>query len=155
MTGLLTVIYVMAAVAAQDPNASRDTKLIADVQQLSADKLDPALASVPFEKWLQTQAGANARFHWEVNDCGEQSGSPGEKGPVPVCVEVDTTLPDGREIIIFVGNDQPKENRPPEWKLFFAQLVMPHETIKIRRLSELPAALTKTRQPGENPEDSK
>ena len=48
----------------------------------------------------------DAKFHWEVNDCGEQSGSPGETGPIPLCVEVDVSLKDGREIVIFIAGRQ-------------------------------------------------
>jgi hypothetical protein len=132
------------AFAQLDPNAARDAKLIAEVKAVSVHKLDEALPDTGLEKWLRDQSGDEAKYHWEVNDCGEQSGTPGDTGPVPLCVEVASALKDGRQIVIFIANDQPKDDTPPDWKIFFAQLVTPHEKITLRRLSELPAALIRT-----------
>jgi len=94
-------------------------------------------------------------LHGEVNDCGEQSGSPGWQAPVPICVEVDAARKDGREIVILVAHPQPKKGSPPDWKIFFAQLVTPHETINLKQLSDLPAALIKTHQLVDYPEIAK
>jgi hypothetical protein len=149
------LLVLCAAAAAQDPNAARDAKLIADVKQVSVHKLDEALPGLNFEKWLQKESGADAQYHWEVNDCGEETGTPGGNGPVPICVEVDSFLKDGREIVIFVANDEPKKGTPPDWKIFFAQLTTPHEKINLRRLSGLPAALIKTHQLENHPEIAK
>jgi hypothetical protein len=142
------LIILSAAAAAQaNPNAGRDAKMIADVKRVSVHRIDDALPDLGFAKWLEKESGADARYHWEVNDCGEQSGTPGETGPVPLCVEVDSDLKDGREIVIFIVDDRPKTSKKTaafEWKIFFAQLTTQHEKINLRRLSDLPAALTKT-----------
>lgn len=143
---LVFATYGMAT-AESNPNAARDAKLIAQVKQISVHKLDQALPDVGFEGWLQKQSGADAKYHWEVNDCGEQSGTPGDDAPVPTCVEADSRLNDGREIVIMIADDRPEttgKTHPPDWKIFFAQLTTPHEKINLRRLSDLPAALTRT-----------
>lgn len=143
---LVFTIYGVAA-AQTDPNAARDAKLIAQVKQVSVHKLDEALPDVGFEGWLQKESGAGAQYHWEVNDCGEQSGTPGDDTPVPTCVEADSKLKDGREIVIMIADDRPEtasKTDPPDWKIFFAQLATPHEKINLRRLSDLRAALTRT-----------
>ena len=146
VTAILFIITACALVQSQnDPNAARDAKLIADAKAVSVQKLDSGIRAESFENWLQTQSGPGAQFHWEVNDCGEQTGTPGEAGPTPLCVEVDVSLKDSREIVIFIADDKPPAAPTPEWKIFFAQLTTPHEKINIRRLSDLPAALTKTR----------
>ena len=144
---LLAVVFVLlAAAAAERPNAARDAKLIAAVKQVSIHKLDDALPDLAFENWLQKESGPEAKYHWEVNDCGEQTGSPNETGPVPLCVEVDSTLNDGREIVIFIADDRRPQSKVPDWKIFFAQLTTPHERINLRHLSDLPVALIKTHQ---------
>jgi hypothetical protein len=151
---LVLFLAMSAAVPAQaDPNSVRDAKLIAEVKSASVHKVDNTLAEIGLEKWLEKESGDGAQLHWEVNDCGEQTGTPGD-GPVPVCVEVDSSLKDGRQIVIFVTNDQPAKNAPPDWKIFFAQLVAPREKITLRRLSDLPAALIKT-HPLNHPEIAK
>jgi hypothetical protein len=144
------ILLLCTSAAAQDPNAARDARMIAAVKQLPGHKLDNPLPDVSFEEWLTKESGPGAKYHWEVNDCGEQSGTPGETGPIPLCVEVDSTLKDGREIVIMIADDRPEsagESAPPDWKIFFAQLTTAHERISLRRLSELPAALIKTHRP--------
>jgi hypothetical protein len=138
------LLLLCAAPAEQDPNIARDAKLIASVKQMSVHKLDDALPAFAFEKWLQNQSGFGAKYHWEANDCGEQTGSPDETGSVPLCVEVDARLKDGREIVIFVGRDRPPKSKVEEWKIFFAQFTTSHEKIVLRHLSELPGELIKT-----------
>ena len=152
---LLVLFLAMstAAAAQADPNAVRGAKLIAEVKSVSVHAIDESLPDIAFEKWLQQESGPDAKFHWEVNDCGEQTGTPGDTGPVPLGIEVDSSLKDGRQIVIFIANDQPK-NAPPDWKIFFAQLVASREKITLRRLSDLPAALTKT-HPLNHPEIAK
>jgi hypothetical protein len=143
---ILFLLAVCSLVQSQnDPNAARDAKLIADAKAVPVQKLDSGLPLESFEKWLRDQSGSDAKYHWEVNDCGEQSGAPGDSGPIPLCVEVDVSLKDGREIVIFIADDSPPAARDSDWKIFFAQVTTQHEKINIRRLSDLPAVLTKTR----------
>ena len=152
------LLVLCALTAAQDPNAARDAKLIADAKRIPVHKLDDVLPDLAFDKWLMKESGSDANYHWEVNDCGEQSGNPNDTGPVPLCVEVDSDLKDGREIVIFIADDRPENARktaPPDWKIFFAQLTTPHEKINLRRLSDLPAALIKTHQLVHHPEIAK
>ena len=152
----ITPLILFVGIAfGQNPNAARDAKLIASARQVSIHKLDTALPDLSLEKWLAQESGPDAKHHWEVNDCGEQSGNPNDTGPVPLCVEVDSTLKDGREIVIFIADDRPEKttnNAPPDWKIFFAQLTTPHEKINLRSLSDLPAALIKTQN---HPETAK
>ena len=154
MIGLVLMLTICGAAQAP-PNSVREAKLIADAKAVSVHKLDLMLPDLSFEKWFQKESGPDARYHWEVNDCGEQTGSPNDTGPIPTCVEADSTLKDGREIIIFLGDDSPPKSKAPDWKIFFVDLVTPHERINLRRLSDLPAALIKTRQPTNLPETAK
>src|SRR6185503_15524092 len=102
MKHALLILSLCAVVAAQDPNAKRDAKLIAAAKQASAHELDNALPKLSFEKWIEKQSGPDAKYHWEANDCGEQSGNPNDTGPVPFCVEVDSTLKAGPKAVVFV-----------------------------------------------------
>jgi len=131
--------------AQTEPNDARDARLIGEAQSASVHAIDETLSDIAFKKWLQDESGPDSKYHWEVNDGGEQTGTPGETGPIPLCVEVDVSLKDGREIVIFIVDDRPPAAKTPDWKIFFAQLTTPHEKISLRRLSDLPAALAKTR----------
>jgi len=127
---------------------ARDAKLITHAKQGPGSQLDRTLPSVSFEKWLQVEAEADAKFQWEVNDCGEQSGTATEEAhDFPMCVEADVAMKDGRSIVIMiaVGTSQKSAVGKPE--LYFPQLITPRETINLRQLSDFPAALLKTHLP--------
>ena len=136
-------------------DAQRDAKLIASLKSVAVQTLDQSLPVIAFARWVQLQSGPGAEAQWEVNDCGEQTGTPGQLSQIPVCVEVDSFLKDGRKIVILIANDQPKRQAHPAWKVYFAQLITPHEGINLKRLSDLPAALIRTRQLKKDPETAK
>ncbi len=93
MKFVVLFLAMSATAAAQaDSNAARDAKMMADVKSVSVHQLDETLPDIGFEKWLQKESGPDAEYHWEVNDCGEQTGTSSDTGPLPLCVEVDSSL---------------------------------------------------------------
>jgi hypothetical protein len=58
-------------------------------------KLDPKLPETSFEEWFQSEVGETAQIDWEINDCGEQSGTSADRGrDFPMCIEAKTQLAD-------------------------------------------------------------
>lgn len=155
--GAIFFLFVCVMFVSAENKPSAKKQLIAKVKHALVSKLDPALPSIAFEQWLRTEAGADARYEWEVNDCGEQAGVPGQNGAeIPTCVEADAWLTDGREILIMISvpqrNNAPvkgKENNPA---VFFAQLITTREKITLKQLSDLPAALVRSHEPHKSPE---
>lgn len=143
---LLLVTETM--VLSQAPSASaRDVKLIDRVKSTLVARLDPHLPNLSLENWLQVEAGPKAEFPWEVNDCGEQTGTPADGGrTLPRCVEVDAKMRDERSIVIMVAMTRSTKDKTVWPVVYFAQLVTPRETINLRQLSDLPQALIKTHQ---------
>jgi hypothetical protein len=138
--GLLWLLVAGVMLEAQN---SSDTKTIDKVKQLSVASLDPSLPDQPLEKFLQTEAGANAEFYWEVNDCAPPPGVKKQKGSA-VCVEAQAQLPDQRGIVvrIKVGNSKKSDSDKPEF--YSADLITPGETLQLKKLGDLPAGLAKT-----------
>ncbi len=135
-----------------------ETKLIALVKSTPVSKIDPALPAMRFDQWLRTEAGADARYEWEVNDCGEQTGAPGQNpSEIPTCVEADAWLKDGREMVIMIAvtNSSDAPARRQSFTVYFAQLITTRERITIKQLSDFPAALVRTHEPPSNPEIAK
>jgi hypothetical protein len=94
-------LLVAMVTAAQTP---RDRKLIASAKAIPVSRLDPKLPAIPFERWLIKEAGEGAQISWEVNDCGEQTGSPEDsQGDFPVCVEANAKLADQRVIVVSIA----------------------------------------------------
>ena len=94
---------LLIAVAAAGQTA-RDRKAIAHTKTILVSQLDPKLPSIPFERWLIKEAGEGAQISWEVNDCGEQTGSPENQGSdFPMCVEADAHMRDKRVIVVSIA----------------------------------------------------
>lgn len=50
--------------------------------------IEPNLPRQSFAVWFQKTIGKKAKMRWEINDCGEQSGTPADSGrDFPMCVE--------------------------------------------------------------------
>lgn len=100
-TAACFVLLAAVIAAGQTP---RDRKLIAYAKAIPVSRLDPKLPAIPFERWLIKEAGEGAQISWEVNDCGEQTGSPEDsQGDFPVCVEANAKLADKRVIVVSIA----------------------------------------------------
>ena len=94
---------LLIAIAAAGQTA-RDRKAIAYTKALLVSQLDPKLPSIPFERWLIKVAGEGAQISWEVNDCGEQTGTPEDQGSdFPMCVEAEAHMRDKRVIVVSIA----------------------------------------------------
>jgi hypothetical protein len=61
--------------------------------------IDKTLPRATFEAWLRGLVGPQAVMKWEVNDCGEQTGGPADRGrDFPLCVEVQAGLSRDRQL---------------------------------------------------------
>jgi len=143
--GGLLLSSALSLWAKNDAIKARDARLIQQVQEIPVSQLDPALPSVSFEKWLHVEAGAGAEFHWEVNHCGEQTGTAADrKRDVPMCVQAQADMKDRRTIMVSIAVGTSKKGAVGKPAVYFAQLVTPATTINLPHLSDLPAALIKT-----------
>src|SRR5271165_3689883 len=91
--GLLLMSSALCSWVQHSATKALDARLKRQVQEISVSQLDPALPPASFEKWLHAEAGADAEFHWEVNDCGEQTGTAADRGrDLPMCVEAQADM---------------------------------------------------------------
>jgi hypothetical protein len=155
-----SVLLLCASLVSAEDQPARETKLIALVKSTPVSLLDRALPAVRFNQWLRTEAGPDGRYQWEVNDCGEQTGAPGQNPEeIPTCVEADAWLKDGREIVIMIGVEEPRKGNAAGEKetlvFSFGLLVTARERIDLKHLSDLPAALIRTHEPASYPEIAK
>ncbi len=83
----------LLALALPVPAAAQDDVAISAARRTSAKALDRALPAVPFEEWLRSLAGREARIDWEVNDCGEATGTPADaERDLPLCAEASVAV---------------------------------------------------------------
>lgn len=153
-----TLLLVMCLVASSTWSQAgtgtnkRDAKLLSQVKQLPVSELDPLLPQLTFEKWLNIEAGADARLWWAVTNCAEQPGSTPEQRDLPLCVEVDAQMKDGRAITISIEVGTQHQPSTTKAKVVASRLITPGETVPIPRLSDLPLALVRTHRLAHYPE---
>jgi len=113
---VLVVLFTAVVAGAQ---TSQERKAIAFAKAIPVFQLDSKLSSIPFERWLTTVAGAGAQMTWEVNDCGEQTGTTVDnRRDFPMCVEVNAQMRDQREIVISIAVGSFKQGvhgKPSTW----------------------------------------
>jgi hypothetical protein len=142
---LLAISSILCVWAQTDTTKTRDDELIRQIKQVPVSQLDPALPPIPFEKWLRVEAGPNAEYHWEVNDCGEQTGTAADRDrDFPLCVEAEAAMQDKRVITVSVVVGTFKRKAVGKPAVSFIQLATPHKTLNLRHLSDMPAALIDT-----------
>jgi hypothetical protein len=127
--------------AAQD--LRRDARAISMVKRLSVAKLDKRLRPKAFKPWLQTVVGSSRRIEWELNDCGEQSGT-GNQKDFPICVAAMTKLRDGTEVVVMIAVGTHRRGivgKPLVWFAYFEP--KGGRFTEVRRLGDLPKELKK------------
>jgi hypothetical protein len=97
------LMFVSVFALAQDANSARDRKVIAAAKAVPVSKLDSKLPAMRFERWLKLVAGEGARITYEVNDCGEQTGTPANDRDFPMCVEAMAESRDQRVIVVSIA----------------------------------------------------
>jgi hypothetical protein len=122
----------------------RDRKMIDYAKAIPVSQLDAKLPATPFEKWLIKQAGEGAQITWEVNDCGEQTGSPEDAdNDFPICVEADAHLRDKRVIVVSIAVGTYKKGitgKPVTWWITVGK--DPKSDEPLDKLSEVPEELS-------------
>lgn len=115
-------------------------------KQLSGFQLDPELPRMKLGDWVAGVVGPTAKISWEVNDCGEQTGSPADRSrDMPMCVGVTAKISDSRRvsILIFVGTTKKGLVEKPE---VYAVLIRHNGRVSdVGKLHDLPSALKGTK----------
>jgi hypothetical protein len=99
-------------VAVRDTIAPYDVlakRAVEATQGSSVHAIDTTLADARFDEWFRKAVGPDAKISWELNDCGESSGSPADSArDLPACVEVSADWGDGRTaaVSLLVGSER-------------------------------------------------
>jgi len=87
----LSFLMLVSSLCAQSSSDDkRDAETIQHARSLLVSTLDRSLPKITLEYFLKYESGG-AAIHWEVNDCGEQTGDPetDKERDFPICVEAD------------------------------------------------------------------
>ena len=140
--GFSLLLLVSALYAQSSPEEKKEKETIQHAKGLLVSTLDRSLPKVSLEYFLKYES-AGAPIHWEVNDCGEQTGDPAvdKDRDLPTCVEADFDV-DHRAITIFIAVGTLNEGISGAPALFSATVAEPDGKVKsLRQLGELPKEL--------------
>jgi hypothetical protein len=140
---IIAILLGCLAMPSAFGQASEAEVMIAHAQRADVSKLDRNLPSQRFADWLAEIVGPGAIIKWEVNDCGERTGSEADlQRDLPFCVEADATLPDGRKVVLVMAAGTEKKGlskRPGGF--YYSAVEQGEEAHTFRNLSELPTIL--------------
>lgn len=135
MRKFLTIGILLAVqISAQGQQSAN--RAIAFAKRIDVSTLDSKLPNQRLVKWFREVVGPAAKIGWEVNDCGEQTGSAADKNrDLPFCAQGQANLPDGRRVVVSIGVGTMRKGLTP-------QTVAIHEVVieqegKTRTVSQL------------------
>lgn len=136
----LISMFLLAGIAYA--SGSKQEKLALDKgQNVLVSSFDKSLPKVTLKFFLESESDG-AEIRWEVNDCGEQSGNPADRGrDFPTCVEASFATEDGRtvDVMVAVGTTQKGVSGTPA--LFSSTITDDKGVAHSVRLIELPAKI--------------
>lgn len=140
----LWVLLLTVSLWAQPPSVNKRQKAaIQQAKDLIVSSLDRSLPNVSLEFFLKYEAGG-APIKWEVNDCGERPGNPGNDHghDSPMCVEADFDCKNQMAavtVLVSVGTFERGPFGVPA--LFSAAITESGISRPVRHLSDLPMEL--------------
>jgi TonB family protein len=129
-------------VAGAQQSASFEKQALALAREMPASDLDEALPGRLFGDWFNKLVGPNAGVVWQLTECGEQIGSPGQPGhDLRACAEINATLQDGRKIFLALNVGTFKKGLTGKPTFFLAVIEQNERFYQVRRLRDLPEML--------------
>lgn len=86
---IVAVIFILfAQTVLQAQTKKLEAAVIAKAKTTLVSQIEKGLPRQPFAVWFQKIVGRKTPITWEINDCGEQSGTPEDRGrDFSMCVE--------------------------------------------------------------------
>jgi hypothetical protein len=87
-SSVVPVVHPDTTAARVDSFAVQESLAIATAKTATVGAIDSTESTASFDAWFAALVGPDARIFWEVNDCGEGTGSSADSAiQIPLCVE--------------------------------------------------------------------
>jgi hypothetical protein len=114
--------------------------------------IEAKMPRVTFEAWLRDLVGDKPAITWEVNDCGEQTGSPVDRGrDTPICVEARVELAVNRQLGLLLAagsNGRGLSTDPPAFYYGYLKGPGPSDIRFLKTLAEVSSVIGRSRRSG-------
>ncbi|MDT8067601.1 MAG: hypothetical protein ROO76_05475 [Terriglobia bacterium] len=139
---LAVLVLVPAVLAAQStPESQQERAALEKGQNVLVSTFDKSLPRVSLKFFLESESDG-AKIAWEVNDCGEQTGNPADRGSeIPICVEANFDTEDGRTVDVMVAVGSLKKGIVGPPALFNSTITDEKGVAHSVKLIELPAKI--------------
>jgi len=133
---------VVIATSAWAQNDRYEKRAIAYAKRLFVSQLETGLPTQRFADWFSDTVGSQAKIKWEVNDCGEQTGTPADTGRAfPSCVEASAELNDGRTAVVRIAVGTFKKGISGPAAINYCVVEDPTGIRDVKNLGDLPRVL--------------
>ena len=119
-----------------------DEELIAYAKKLNVNKMESRLPQEELDTWLKSILRSTTKIEWEINDCGEQTGTEIDRQrDLPFCAGIEAKTKDGGKVIlaILIGTDKKGLTKRPG--VYYCLFEMNNKTKSINSLYDLSLAL--------------
>lgn len=149
----MTILAVLCLFLGNQPKQSPlEKRAVADAQRTLASDLDAELPMLSFRYWFEKIVGPEAGVVWQLSECGEMTeASSTATGDIRACVEVNTILPDGRNVIVMVAVGTFKKGMTGAPTFHFGVIEKNGELRPIPQLRELPKLISAPRSLASEP----
>ena len=115
-----------------------EERMIAFAKQINASKLDTRLPPQRLDEWFRDLVGSEAIVKWELNDCGEQTGSVADrKRDIPSCAQVEAKLVDGRKVVVMIAVGTLKKGLAGKPAVFDVFIEQDEQVSTVKQLADL------------------
>jgi len=136
------ILLATFPLSAQSPDSKAEKAAIERAKAVLVSSLDDRLPKITVEYFLDYES-EGAEIHWEVNDCGEQSGNPeaDKDRDFPMCVEADFDV-NHRAVSVSIAIGTSKKGPSGNPALFSVSITDPDgKSHPVPRLGDLPKEL--------------
>lgn len=123
----MTLVALTFAVGlSQSPNL--EAQAVKVMKETVVETINTGLPPMTLERWLQQQLGPRVEISWELNDCGEATGSSADVGrDPPFCAEASAVMPDRRKVTLtfFAGTEKTGLSSGSP-KIYHGSMARPH-----------------------------
>jgi TonB family protein len=139
---LSLVLCLCVSVSGATQTGSFEKQALSLTREMPASDLDDALPAHFFAEWFNKIVGPNAGVVWQLAECGEQVGVPGQPGyDLPACAEISAILQDGRRVFVAISVGTFKKGLTGKPAFLRAVIEQDEQLYQVRRLRDLPNML--------------
>ena len=133
------MVIALSVISLYSQTTRQEAAVIRYAKNTTVSRIELGMSKQSFDRWLRKTLGKGHPVKWEVNDCGEQTGTPADRGrDFPMCAEATAESMDVYfSVSLMVGTFETGVSRTrPQIRGIFVHVEGEGE-FEVKRLSDL------------------